>query len=484
MFFSIKDRWKEEDGSILATVLMTLTVLSLLGTALATASFANVNLSSVDRAYQSTFYIAEGGANQTYASIETIVKDVYNTTSNQAEFYTTFNNKLDELDNKVLTNFSSVFEDNPSANISIQELNTTNPRNYQIVSEGVIGERARTVTRPFQINWTSGNVLNIPDRAVAIVKNDINLSGSSALKGNVYIKSSDPNTINMRGNPSITDGFAYVPEVAVDQALNHSGGTPPGVKPNIDILPWTAYHQIVDSFPVFPSYPLADDERVGSFDVIKNGDLNITNYQADGYTLNLSEDISLKNISINSNYDLQINTNNQNVDIVVNNLNVTNGKVKIIGRGTVNFYIKNKLAVGSGSEVNTGGSINQVNVYLAGNKSVNLAGSTNINGSLFAEAADVTLSGGGGFKGFIVTGGNNVTFNGGSFSDLLLLAPNANVNVKGGAKITGTLIGNSLTGSGGTGVTYKDMSSEFPFDSGGSTSDDDLITKEPSVEIN
>ncbi|MFB1051783.1 PilX N-terminal domain-containing pilus assembly protein [Paraliobacillus sp. JSM ZJ581] len=475
MFFS-KLRLKEENGSILATVLMTLTVLSLLGIALATASFANVNLSSVDRAYQSTFYIAEGGANQTYASIESIVNDVYDSTSNQAEFYTTFNNKLDELDNKVLTNFSSIFKDNPSANISIQELNTSNPRNYQIISEGVIGERTRTVTRPFQINWTSGNVLNIPDRAVAIVKNNIHLSGSSTLNGNVYVESSDSNTINMSGGTSITDGAAYVPESAVNHALNDAGGTPPIVKPNTNILPWIEYQRIVDSFPIFPSYTLATSEKFEKVDV--NGNLNITQ----NHTLNLLENISFNSISITGDSTLKINTNNQNVDIVVDNLNVPGGHIEIIGTGTIDFYVKNIFSMGYG-EINGGGAVNQVNVYLAGNNSVNLSSSTKIIGSLFAKTANVTLKGGGGFKGFIVTGGNNVTFDGGSFSNLLLLAPNANIKVGAGAMITGTLIGNSLTGSGGTGVTYKDMSGEFPFGSADSPSDDDLITKEPSVEI-
>lgn len=473
----MKARLKEENGSILGTVLMTLTVLSLLGTALATVAFANVNLSSVDRAYQSTFYIAEGGANQTYVSIESIVNDVYDTTSNEAEFYTAFNSKLDELDNKVLTNFSSVFKDNPSANISIQELNTTNPRNYQIVSEGVIGQRTRTVTRPFQINWTSGNVLNIPDRAVAIVKNGVNLTGSSGLQGNVYVESSDPNSINMSWGTSITDGEAYVPDSAVDHALNHTGGTPPEVKPNTDILPWTAYQQIVDSFPAFPSYPLATSEKFEKVDM--NGNLNITN----NHTLNLLENISFDSISITNNGTLKINTNNQNVDIVVNNLNITSGNIEIVGTGTINFYVKNNFSMGYGI-INPGGAINKVNVYLAGNNSVNLNGSTKINGSLFAESADITLTQSGGFKGFIVTGGNNVTFAGGTYSDLLLLAPNATIIGKQGPRITGTLIGDSFVGMGDAKVTYKEIPGEFPFGSGGSSSDDDLITKEPSVEIN
>lgn len=481
---------QSERGSILALVMVTLSVLSLLGLAVATVSFANVNLTNVDRDYQSSYYIAEAGANQTYAEINTIVASAYEIASSVGEFYHILNDEIAVLDGRSLSNFSSYFKEMPLADIEIQELTDSNPRQYQIVSKGKIGNRTRTVTKAFRINWQSKHGVSFPNNAAAVVKNRITLTEGASIRGDIHVDSTDQGIISMDGGTSISGGVAYVPMEAVHNAVSTSanfGGTPPEVRESTDAIPWSSYDQIIASFPTFPGYAFPEDETIGGpynrFDVIKNGDLNINSWQANGYTLDLSRSMSLGNISITNDNTLNIDTHDQDQDIVVDNLLVSQGHIKLIGSGTVNIYVKNEFSLGGGTTFNQNGSVSQLNIYLAGkNKSLELDDNQQINGSMFAEDTSVTLTGGGGFKGYIVTGADQVIFDGGSFSNLLLLAPNAEAKVLSGANISGTMITKQLIGTGGANVTFDELNEfEFPFGNVGSSGE--IITEEPTVEL-
>ncbi|WP_179123822.1 pilus assembly PilX N-terminal domain-containing protein [Paraliobacillus ryukyuensis] len=480
----------KEQGSILALVVMTLALLSILGLALATVSFANVNLTTVDRDYQSTYYIAEAGANQTYVEIEDMVNSAYESTASQAEFFNELNEKITVLSGQELTNFSSSFGEQPTAEISIQSISEGNPRQYQIVSKGEIGKRERSVTKGFQVNWKSGSGVQFPSNAVAVLKDSVSLNGGATVSGDVYLDSLKQDTVSMSGGTKFKDGKIYVPS---KEAANHALNAPNHLKDSVQIVasqyqvPWSDYQQLINAFPLIPSYAFLPNQTIGGqynrFEVIKNGDLNINSWQADGYNLDLKQHVSFNNINVTSNNSLNIDTNNKTSDIVVNNLNISQGKITLVGSGTVNLYIKNDFSLGGGTKINMDGETSQLNIYLAGtNKSLKLSGNQKINGSLFAQDSNLTLTGGGGFQGYILTGGDQVTFDGGSFSEIFLLAPNAEISASGGANIYGTLIGKKLIGSGGTNVIFQALNIEdFPF--GSDNSKQKIITQEPSIEL-
>lgn len=484
-----------QDGAILVMVMMTLTVLSLLALALATASIANINLTSETRDYQASYYIAEGGTNQSYAEIKKLVGLVYEQEDSEEAFYAELNRRINKIKN--YSNYEMNFGEQPYADIEVLELNQNNPRSYQIVSKGVIGKRTRTVTRPFKVNWIAGGAIEIPEKAIAIIKNSISLQGGASLNGFVYLDSSDSNTIEMDGGTAIYNvenpkekGIVFVPGDAVDRALNtptNFGGSAPNIQTNQESLQWKTYEGIIESFPTFPSYAMLDDEKLAGdgYEVIKNGNLNINSWQAKNYTLHLNKSYSFMDINVDQNITLNIDTNNEDHDIVVQNLNLSNGAINLIGSGTVNIYVKGDLVMGSGSTINKSGDIKQVNLFLKGeNKTINLGGSQRIYGSLFAEDANITFTAGGGFQGYILTGGDNVLLNGGTFANSFILAPYSDVEMSAGASLNGTVIATSLKGSGGASALFKSMDlDEFPFGYGASPTIDDLIKKQPTIEM-
>lgn len=486
---------KNQDGAILVIVMMALTVLSLLGLALATASFANINLTTVDRDYQATYYVAEGGANQTYAEIKTLVESIYEISSTEASFYSDLNSRIaQQLDGTSVSSFEASFSEQPSAKVKVEQLTEGNPRSYQIVSEGIIGKRTRTVTKPFQVNWKSGSgsAIQIPDDAVAIVKNSISLEGSASLNGDVYVDSSNSGTIDMSGGTSIRNGLVYVPENAVGKAIKtpaNFGGTIPKVEVNKYSINWEHYKAIIANFPTYPTYALASEETIGGehnrFNVIEDGKLNINSWQADGYTLNLDKNLQFSRMAFGSNNRLNIDTNNEAHDIVVKDLDLSNGHINIIGNGKVNIYIQDTFKIGSGSTINSAGLTNQVNMYYRGSTPLEISGGQSVNGSIFVEKAAIKLSGGGSFEGFLVSGGSSVVYDGGTYSSAFVLAPYADIGFLAGASIKGTVIANELKGTGGASLFFQSMNlDEFPFGSSISPSTDDLIEKKPTVELN
>lgn len=241
---------------------MVLVVLSVLGTALATVSFANVKLTTIDRDYQSTYYIAEAGANQAYAEIKSLVEHAYETNNNQENFYNTLNELINnEVDGARYVNFESSFGENPEANITVSlDTLSGSEHRYSIKSKGYIGERNRTVETEFLIEWIektipqpsvfvygdsfkfAGNTVNGSDASI-IVNNSLQTGdfngGSFTGVSNIYINGSlsltgggaaigsttNPGSIYINGDLNLGGGVALHGDVYVAGDLSITNGS-------------------------------------------------------------------------------------------------------------------------------------------------------------------------------------------------------------------------------------------------------------------
>jgi len=222
------------------------------------------------------------------------------------------------------------------------------------------------------------------------------------------------------------------------------------------------------SFPLYPVYSTYPNKSWNNYDVVNNGDVRIDSWQADNYTLDLKDNASFDDIKITSNWTLYIDVGSTNKSIVVNNLNIENGHIKLKGTGKLTIYVKGNITMGAGSTINEMGNINtnelinKLTVYVDKSsnpskpKEIKLAGAQKIYGSLFAIDANIDIAGGGGFQGHIFTGGSTVSISGGgSVNPSYIYAPNADIKLSGGGTVKGTIVGKTLDASGGTSVTYQ-----------------------------
>ena len=249
-------------------------------------------------------------------------------------------------------------------------------------------------------------------------------------------------TMNKNKNPIILSGGAYI-----NGAVSYSE---------------QRYNFQLPSFPVYPVYSTYPNKSWNNYDVVYNGDVRIDSWQANNYTLNLTDHASFDDIKITSNMTLYIDVGSTNKSIVVNNLNIENGHIKLKGTGKLTIYVRGNITMGAGSTINETGKIDKIMVYIdqsknpAKPKEIKLAGAQKIYGSLFAKDANIDIDGGGGFQGHIFTGGSTVSISGGgSGNPSYIYAPNADIKLSGGGTVKGTIVGKTLDASGGTSVTYQ-----------------------------
>ncbi|SHN08384.1 pilus assembly PilX family protein [Gracilibacillus kekensis] len=475
----IKKMWlKDESGVSLMIVLMALVILTLLGTALATISFANVKLTTNDREYQSTYYIAEAGVNQAYAQIENELIEIYETRNSQESFFTGVNDYLSiEIDNVAFENFEESFSEMPKAIISIDQLTNENPSEYKITSEGVIGNRSRTVEKIIEVKWVSrGTGPILPLNVALISKESVKLTGSAKVNGHVHLLDGGVDKITLDGNGNIhqpdqtSKGLVHVHPDSVDHVLNVPDwyNDSPEIKGSDSLFQLDSLIELLDIAPATTSKTMGDISISGN-----------TNQE-----ISLSSNTYIENIRIEGNNNLNIDIGDDEYHLVVNNFELEQGHVNIIGSGTLHLHVLDTFSIGGSSSINKNGTINQLNYYYYGGNPFILGGSQRIKGSLYIEKASVNIGGSGEIEGgYVLTGSSDLTIDGGSHNNLVILAPKAFVTLGGGAQVNGVVIAKRYEASGGNSINYRDVNTDdFPFGSGEAVDNIDLIEAQPTQE--
>ena len=442
----IKKRINNEKGIALVAVLMVLVVLSILGVSLLGLAATNLKQGSIDRDYQATYYIAEAGSTYMMDQISQHVTDIYPQSTSDQSFFAQLEQTFPMQTPTIYRSFEETFNHKPEARIKVERVSSTQnsaeikTRTYKLISEGIIGDRSRTVERLFYINWkpqTSGG--GIPDdilnNLAVFSKTTIKLIEGAKIDGNVGTAlSSDSSPITLNGGAQIVGTKNY--------ALNYTLTMPPF--PSFPVnLPHLSNHTI-------------EKGKSNHYDVVLNGNVRIDNWMANGYTLKLTEDIEINEIKITENNVLNINVGTSDRQIVVKNLNVPNGHIDLKGTGKLTIYVTGNIVMDAGSTINNDGDIKKLELYLKGSanpsspKNVILTGSQKIFGSLYAEDATISFGNGSRFQGHIITGGKKMTISGGaSVHSQLIYAPNADVSFIEGGSVKGSIIANSYYGNGG-----------------------------------
>ena len=453
---------KEEKGFTLIGVMLVLSILSVLGLSMAKLSYGSVKVSSGERDDQSAYYIAEAGLTYEMGLVENSLEDIFNATSTEEDFYNLIKDEfVTTMPQPSDLEFAEFFGEEPTAEIMITELDHDNPRTYNIVSTGIIGNKERTLSQEFSVGYTpaTGGVGYVPDMAL-FVEETIEMHGGPAITGDIGTIKAGPNTVISTGGSSV-DGSIFVPIGSEAHAIyTDIASFPPATGKNLGDIP------SLPDFPTFPTYFIPEDKIVTSADgynstkVIDDGHLLVTNWLTENYTLNMHSNLQFKSINIYEDNTLTINTGNSDKEIVVDRIYINNGHLKIEGTGKLTIYVKDEIDFNRGS-INEDGDVNQLNIYLQGTsppKTIDMSHDFKINGSLYAENANIKMSGGSGFLGNIFTGGTSFEISGGNSTQVqLIFAPNADFELKAGGHIKGSVIAKSFYMDGGTSLKYEPL---------------------------
>lgn len=498
---------KNNKGSALLVTILLLIVVTVIGLSLLKVTSNSNKIVVNERDDQTTFYFAEAGVNLEKAKITKVVQQL------DSQIKTTFNNFTYNKQQQLLQTYGNVenyyyetlaqsfcdkykeiynedcqssykltkqFGKQPIADTKITPLK----EKFIIESKGYFensSTKARKVKQELKVNTklqvktsivnegSSGgnhngndeNTTELKDFTV-ITKSDISISGGASINGNVC---SINGVIELSGGANITGNI-----IASDLKKLNYPSYMDEVKNKYQPLPdyLRAGSSYLDQYlPQFPddfytkgeslSYPddlLFQKDQWNSTWIIKNGNFT-TNWMTDGYTFTLNEDMRLKSFNINGNNKLILNIGDKNIHLFVDELNISQGSIEIIGTGTLNIYAKKITEIGGSTTINVNRSPSTLNIYYNGSKPLSFSGGAKINGSLYVKNSDISLSGGFKFQGNIFTGGSKIEISGGvPSSGQWIVAPKAKLELSGGGNVTGVVIANSVKLSGGTSIRY------------------------------
>lgn len=496
---------KNETGSTLVIVIMLLFFMSIVGFSLLTLNSNSMKLSKNEENYQAVYYIAEAGltvaGEQLQESFKKIENDAHTQLNGKLQALAQQNTSCDESCVKNLykdilqkdyftetkiTHYiyplEQVVQIAPEKKADVTYiLEEESLQNFAILikSQGFIGDiKTRTLQQYIQLdselfdylnseNTTggtsgSGGTATTPgpspfENFGAVISGDIKLEGSAKIEGHA---TSIGGTVTLgwstpiQGNVGSLNGTVNIPQWA--NLGNIISGAPFVQEPvNLqEFLPAFPH----EKFAQLAALPVPNNLEVAlnpynKANIIDNGNLKATNYITNNYTLQLTGDTKFKRFEVSSNNNLTIDVGDQDIDLYIEDLAITQGHVKVIGTGKLNLYVTKYTAL-KGS-FNKNGDNGKVNLYYNGTSPLTLNNETQFYGSLINNTADITLGGGAGVYGNILSGGTKILINGDVPSDgQYIIAPNADVKLEGSGRIKGVLIAKNLHAIGGTSITF------------------------------
>ncbi len=513
---------KNQRGSALALALFLVVIISILGISLLSVSSNSLKQVDYERKDQAVFYIAEAGMNlaklevkkelakiqkSSYQQIKKWIEDeninrksalppsCLTKAEAEAEYrrilyseFTTFKNDPPVSDSHAISagKEATITLDTNLPDTKLPADGTPLLYRINIVSKGSIdGAKEREVTQEIEIkpslpfsedvdcgdgDGENNNVQppgSFPDGYAAFVSGNISITEGGSITGNVSLQKG---TFTLKGGASVNGDISLENSnnIIADHWLTYTTVPKLNIDPKNYLSP-TFFPD--DKFLASKSLPYALKHTIGDqwnpYDVIDNqGNYNAPHTWRDpNYTLNLSSgssSIKFRNFTVNTGNDFTIDVgNNREVDIYIDNLDIKNGKIFIKGNGKLNIYAKNiSNFIGP---FNQNGSSSQLNIYHQGSATINLDAHSKISGSFINKSSNMVLTSGAAIYGNIISGGRNIEISGGvPTNGQYIIAPNANINLKEGGSITGIVVADNISSSGGTRIIYGGPATPLP----------------------
>ena len=202
---SLKD---DNQGVAFVAVMMTMLVLSILSVAALSMTTSNLKNGLEEREFQSTYYIAEGGADYYTEDLKGKILEAYIDADTADDFFDAIeSSRLDVTVNESSALYDRQYNSQPEVEMTLKQDGTygsgTTTRTYIIESIGTLDSKERKVVKPITIEWLEKSSWKT-DYAV-LTYGDLELTGSTEITGPVYAMGN----LDLNGNIKI-DGNVYV----------------------------------------------------------------------------------------------------------------------------------------------------------------------------------------------------------------------------------------------------------------------------------
>lgn len=456
-------------GSAFIVVLLLVLILSVLGMSMMGLAASNMQMSDMDRNYQSVFYIAESGCDQEVEALSDVVAVKCNGSASADEFFGKMNDYFDGNYPKEITVFDEQFGETTMATVSVEYPSPSGKsRTYTLVSEGEIGGVKRKVASDITLQWQDLTVettptpvetpsttatpttqpsqtpattpppnVAVPNVNVALFSiGSLYMTGSAGITGSVGTNNTQPGGIHFEWSTGVNGDF-YISPNANAGSIFYAPNAVGSHYGSLQVMEEEPQYPL-PIYPTAPDLPMRGDEELAwnHNNVTINQDGHYSRIQTNSYTLNIDVGDGIR-------------------ELVVDNLIVNgSGRVNVIGSGLLKLYVNNFTLSGS-STFNAGGNANHVAMYYGGSNTFQVDGATQFVGSVYVRSANVSINGSGGVTGHIITGGGLVDITGNASALVrVIYAPNALVRLSGSGHVRGAVVANRCEMSGGTWITY------------------------------
>lgn len=307
---------------------------------------------------------------------------------------------------------------------------------------------------PVQVQFSPNETkLDFPEIDKAVFsRNSIRMEGSARIVG-----SAGTNTISNQGvffewSPRVEGSLTIGPGGDIGSVVRQGNTSSGNVDGNILVAP----EERDFPMPVFPDFPVGNPTGTS---VDLSGVMTQTLQPSDYHGMYLNQ------VRLRNDTHLYIETGGHHRELYVNNLNIEQGHIHILGGGSLTIYVQNSFILTGSSMVNFDDAAAEVMLFYKGTNELNFGGNTRFRGHLFAETASLRIANSGGVMGHIFTGGSSVIVSGdASAYSRVLYAPNANVRLEGSGRVRGAVVANDFLMRGDTRVIYDEAWNSEPPD--------------------
>lgn len=450
---------KNEHGSTLVVVLLTLVLITVLGMSLFVISSNTLKTSTNERTDQAVFYIAEAGLIERKARLNSEIDAAYTQAVKEYKeklienskkkpplptssivFSKIFKNFLD-MHVSLYSNqdsgiaFETHFSKTPSAKITI--LSSPQPTKiiYTIESEGFIEDpttAARKVSQKITVDLNSASF------------DGGSSSGNYAIYARNEVKYAYYDMKNKVTGDIASATYNHVVSPGSPIPLIHDPD-------NFDKLISEKYKDYLtfssEHFKDAAYYPNNSNFIVNN-SLIAN-DWNVFQNK----TLVLSNNLKLSTFSLSGNLTFTIDVGDSDKILYVNKFEIPNGTLNITGSGKLTIFIEDEIAFGN-TYLNLKASPDKLDIYYAGNKDLNFANNIFLKANMYIKQANINYQNGGGFNGTLYSNGSgNIRLAGGVYNESInFVVPNYGFTVTEGATVKGSIICNNVLLSGGASI--------------------------------
>ncbi len=448
---------RNEKGIALATVLLFIIVLLLLGFALTIMSTYDHQQALRLERQAKAYYIARSGAD---ALGSYIINNPDNLTAQEMSDY------VDAVVAAGVSDSTAVGE----GSFSLAVTRDLDENTVEVTSTGIVQGISATATYSiaFDEGTSGGPILDMAvfstkeragrytlDKKGKLVLLPEPISAIS-LDGSAYIQG--PVGTNSLANSTVA--FDWSTKVYGDVNIGPGGNTNTAVTAPSDMSNYVISPGTRKVLPKIREYPLP---AFPSFPALPSKSAYTAGWwPSPPYTLALTEGEGwYPSIKVLSTLRIEVGSGTRRLRI--DTLEVTgSGKIEIVGSGKLELYVTN-LKIENSGRINDLGDTSRVHMYYNGSTDVNLGGDTRYYGSVYIKDATLTIGNSGGIQGNIITGGSHVLINGDASANVkALYAPKADVTMGGSGKIKGALVANSFFIDGGAWVQYVPITQPIP----------------------